>query len=117
MNFDVLKIILILIGIAIIVILLTRKGQTRLRAGLRRGKEATVGICASALDQTVRKNANKERALAFLQEKKEVSNEEIREHLGVSRRTVVRYLDALEQEGKVEQIGDIGRGVIYRVKT
>lgn len=116
MDFDVLKIILILIGVAIVVILLTRKGQARLRARLRRGKETAVGICAVALDQTVRKNANKDRAMAFLQEKNQASNEEIREHLGVSRRTVVRYLDALEREGKVEQVGDIGRGVIYRLK-
>ena len=134
MSFDVLKIILtplestllltglVIIGIAIIVILLTRKGQTRLRTGLRRGKETVAGICASALDQTVRKNANKEKALKFLQEKNEASNEEIREQLEaglgrpISRRTVVRYLDALEHEGKVEQVGDIGRGVIYRLK-
>ena len=99
------QIILIIIGLVIIALLLSQ-----------RTREAAVGICATALDQTTRKNSNKEKALAFLREKKEASNEEIRERLGVSRRTAVRYLDMLEKEGKVEQVGDIGRGVIYRLK-
>ena len=99
------QIILIIIGIAIVVLLL-----------FRRTRESAAGICAAALDQTVRKNANKEKVLKFIREKGKTSNEEIREHLEVSRRSVVRYLDALEREGKVEQVGDIGRGVIYRLK-
>lgn len=99
------QIILIIIGIAIIMILLSR--QTR---------EQVVGICATALDQTVRKNTNKEKALEFIRAHGEASNEDIREHLGVSRRSVVRYLDELEKEGRVEQVGDSGRGVVYRSK-
>ena len=82
----------------------------------KRSREATVGICAAALDQTVRKNANKEKALEFIREKGNANNEEIRAHLGVSRRSAVRYLDALEKEGKIEQVGDSGRGVTYRLK-
>ncbi|MDP3882541.1 MAG: SelB C-terminal domain-containing protein [Candidatus Staskawiczbacteria bacterium] len=98
-------IILIILAVAIIILLLTRKGR-----------EATAGICATALDQTVRKSANKEKALAFIRERGKASNEELREHLGVSRRSVVRYLDALEREGIVAQAGDAGRSVIYRLK-
>lgn len=98
--------ILVILGVVIIVLLLHR-----------RSREQVVGICATALDQTVRKNANKEKALALLRERGEVSNEEIREHLGVSRRSVVRYLDALEKEGKIQQVGSSGRGVVYRVKA
>lgn len=99
------QIILIIIGLLIVALLLIKKSR-----------EMVVGICASALDQTVRKNAKKEQALALLRERGALSNNEIREHLGVSRRTVVRYLDALEREGKVEQVGGIGRGVVYRLK-
>ena len=99
------QVILIILGIVIVVILLTRKTR-----------ESVVGICATALDQTVRKNANKEKALEFIREKGEASNEEVREHLGVSRRSAVRYLDALEKEGRVEQVGNSGRGVTYRLK-
>jgi len=82
----------------------------------RRARETAVGVCASALDRTVRKNENKEKALAFLRERGEAGNEEIRERLNVSRQSVSRYMTELEQEGKVEQVGDIGRGVIYRLK-
>ena len=93
----------------------------------RKSREAVAGICAVALDQTVRKNTNKEKALAFLRErsasaqgsgetKGEASNAELRSHLGVSERTVVRYLDELEKEGKVEQVGRVGHAVTYRLK-
>lgn len=99
------QIILIIVGVAIIVILLSRKTR-----------EKTVGICVTALDQTVHKNANKEKAVALLREKGQLSNAELREVLGVSERTAVRYMDELEREGKAEQMGNTGRGVIYRLK-
>jgi predicted HTH transcriptional regulator len=98
-------ILIAVIGIIIIVLLTYR--DTR---------EGAAGICASALDQTVRKNTNKEKILEFLQNKKEAGNDDIREHLGVSRRSAIRYLDELESEGKVEQVGNTGRSVIYRLK-
>jgi len=107
------KIVLIVIVIAVVVILLTRKGREKV---VRPVQDKVAGICAAALDQTIRKNANKEKALAFIQEKKEAGNEEIRQYLNVSRRSAVRYLDELEKEGKIEQVGDIGRGVVYRLK-
>lgn len=97
--------ILIFIVVVIVAILLTR-----------RTRKQVVGICSTALDATVRKNANKEKIAAFLSQKREASNAELREHLGVTDRSVVRYLDELEKEGKVEQVGTAGRGVIYRAK-
>lgn len=99
------QIILIIIGIAIIVILLTRKTR-----------EQVVGICSSALDQTVRKNGNKEKIGALFKERGSLSNADIREALGVSDRSVIRYMDELEREGKVEQARKTGRSVTYRLK-
>ena len=58
--------------IALLFILLFKKTQ----------KQA-VGICAPVLDQTVRKNTNKEKALAFIKERGEATNQDIRKHLGV----------------------------------
>jgi len=52
----------------------------------------------------------------MIQERDGISNSEIRKALGVSSRTAVRYLDELEKERKVEQVGKIGHGVIYRLK-
>lgn len=99
------QIILIIIGIVIIAILLTRKGR-----------EKVVGICAVVLGQDVRKSVNKEKIGALLKERGPLSNADIRETLGISERSVVRYMDELEREGKVEQVGNTGRGVMYRLR-
>lgn len=107
------QIILILVGIAIVVILLTKKTREQV---LRPAQDKIVGICATALDQTVRKNANKEKVATLLAEKGELSNSDIREALGISDRSVIRYMDELEREGRVEQVGSTGRGVLYRLK-
>ena len=40
-----------------------------------------------------------------------------KEILGFSERSVVRYMEELEKAGKVEQVGETGRNVIYRLKT
>jgi Fic family protein len=79
----------------------------------RKTREPVVGICAAALDQTVRKNANKAKILELLQTS-ELTNSDIRDALGVSRNTAVRYMDELEAEGRVEQVGTTGRSVLYR---
>lgn len=91
------QIILIILGVAIITLL-----------AFRRTREPIVGICAAALDQTVRKNGNKEKIAALLQEKGQLSNAEFREAFGSSERSVVHYMDELEREGKVEQVGTTG---------
>lgn len=78
-------------------------------------KEEFVGICKSAIETASRKETRKQKALAFIQEKGEAGNEEIRQALGVSSRTVVRYLDELERDGKVEQVGKVGHAVTYRL--
>lgn len=97
--------IIIIFGIAIIAILLTKKT-----------KERVAGICAVALGQNARKNANKGKVITLLEERGELSNSDIREALGVSERSAVRYMDELEREGKAEQVGNTGRGVQYRLK-
>ncbi|OJI06772.1 hypothetical protein BK004_02270 [bacterium CG10_46_32] len=97
---------LLILAILILTILLFKKTR-----------EQAVGICATALDQTVRKNTNKEKALAFIRERGEVTNQDIRNHFGVSVRTAVRYMDDLEREGAVEQVGSTGRSVVYRIKS
>lgn len=104
----VIQIVLIIVGIAVVgILLLLLAKKTRERAA---------GICAAAIGLTALKNANKEKALALIAEKKEMSNADIRQALGVSERTAVRYMDELEKEGRVEQVGDTGRGVQYRLK-
>jgi Fic family protein len=45
-----------------------------------------------------------------------ISNNEVEKMLNVSDATATRYLDELEQEGKVEQMGRTGKYVTYRLK-
>lgn len=111
--------ILIIIGAIIILLLLSRKSR-----------EQVIGICAAAIGLDAKKRENKEKILTLLAEagekslplrglplkKGELANSDIREALGISERSVVRYLDELEREGKVEQVGSTGRGVTYRLK-
>lgn len=100
-----LQTILLILAILIIILLLTRKGR-----------EAAVGICNTALDQTVRKNANKQNITALLKDRGALSNKDIREALGISERSVVRYMNQLEKDGLAEQVGERGRNVRYRLK-
>ena len=79
-------------------------------------KEEFVGICKSAVETASQKEARKQKALAMLREKGDLSNSEIRKELGISSRTAVRYLDELEAEGKLKQVGAIGHTVTYSLK-
>lgn len=97
--------ILIILGVAVVVLLLTRKGR-----------EKTAGICAAALGLDAKKRERKEKILGLLKDRGELSNSDIREALGISERSVIRYMDALEKEGRVEQVGNTGRNVMYRLK-
>ncbi|MDP3996780.1 MAG: winged helix-turn-helix domain-containing protein [bacterium] len=77
-------------------------------------KEEFIGICKSAIETASEKEARKKSVLALLREHGEVGNAEIGEALGVASRTVVKYMDELQEEGKVEQVGVTGRGVMYK---
>jgi len=100
--------LLIFLGLVIIVVLIWPKGRSKVA-------RTAVGIYQAAVDRTVRKNANKEKILALLGERGELSNSDIRDELGVSAATVTRYMDDLEKDGKVEQMGETGHAVHYRL--
>ena len=45
-----------------------------------------------------------------------ITNDEVEKLLGVSDATATRYLEELEQEGVILQVGKEGRGVYYKAK-
>ena len=45
-----------------------------------------------------------------------ISNHDVAEKLGISRSSVKRYLDELEVENKIKQVGKSGRNVFYTLK-
>jgi len=104
--------ILIILAVAVVVILLTGKGRQVVKSGAQK----VTGICAVVLGQTAQKQENKEKILTLLAKNDKLSNSDICQALGVSSRTAVRYLDELEKEGKVEQVGVVGHAVTYRQK-
>ena len=66
--------------------------------------------------QSKNKTENKEKILEFLRENEKVVNNDIEKLLGVSDSTATRYLDELEKENKIEQIGTTGNAVYYVLK-
>ena len=111
------QILLFIIALVIIIVgfVLVVSRREAGKHGTSAGEEF-VGICKSAVETASQKETRKQKALAMIQERDGVSNSEIRKALGVSSRTAVRYLDELEKEGKVEQVGKIGHTVTYRLK-
>ena len=51
--------------------------------------------------------------LNLFSEKKEITNDEVEKLLHVSDATATRYLETLEKEGKIKQVGKTGKGVSY----
>ena len=108
-----LFIIALVIIIVVFVLLVSRKEAKKHGTS---AKEEFVGICKSAVETASQKDARKQKALAMLREKGDLSNSEIRKELKISSRTAVRYLDELEAEGKLKQVGAIGHTVTYSLK-
>ena|SRR4030042_3852878 len=116
--------VFIIIILAVAVGLLAVFAYFARREVLRQAQDKLIGICEVAMETASQKQARKQKIMALFGEKNpstgsgqvELSNSEIREALGVSSRTAVRYLDELEEESKIEQVGKTGNAVTYRLK-
>ena len=104
-------IIILVVAVAVLVVFARKEAKKHDTSA----KEEFIGICKSAVETASQKEARKQKALAMFVDKSELSNSEIRKALGVSSRTAVRYLDELEAEGKLKQVGKIGHAVTYRL--
>ena len=94
-----MRIIIFIFGLAAGVFL------TRLFLGKRKGvgKEELVS----------EKEKGKEQIANFLEKNGRITNDEVEDLLGVSNTTAYRYLEELEREEKIAQVGKTGRGVYY----
>ena len=63
--------------------------------------------------QAEEKRRNKEAILGLLETQGKLNNSHIEQMLGISDATATRYLDELEKESKVRQVGVTGRYVYY----
>lgn len=63
--------------------------------------------------QQKKKQENKNKIVNLLKEKNKITNNDIEKLLGVSDATATRYLDELEKQGKIKQVGKTGKYVYY----
>ena len=66
--------------------------------------------------QQKKKEEGKQKILKLLREKDEIKNDDVEKMLGVSDATATNYLEELEVEDKIYQVGERGRYVVYRKK-
>lgn len=74
------------------------------------------GVAVHAEKQQSEKQARKERIIQIIKEKGIVVNNDIEKALGVTDTTATNYLQELEREGRIEQIGERGRFVSYKMR-
>ena len=55
--------------------------------------------------QSVEKESRKEKILGLMDSKKKIKNNDVQKLLKVSDASATRYLEELEKEGKIEQVG------------
>lgn len=92
-----LAIILILLIIILILLELGRVKKTAIyQSAKRRGVEE-----------------KKEKILDLFKDKNKITNNDVEELLGVSDASATNYLQELEDEGKIRQVGKTGRSVYY----
>ena len=62
------------------------------------------------------KQKNKQKILEFLRENEKIANDDVEKMCRGSDATATNYLDALEKEGKIRQVGTTGHAVYYVLK-
>lgn len=63
-----------------------------------------------------KKEENLKKMRGYVKGKVKITNAEIEKLLGVLDATTIRYLDELEKEGLLKQVGKVGQAVYYEVK-
>ena len=61
------------------------------------------------------KEGRKEKILGIFKEKEKITNNDVEKLLKVSDATATNYLQELEDEGKIKQVGKTGRHVYYEI--
>ena len=85
---------------------------------LRTGKEESVAFGLAGFNRQTQemKETRKQGILKELEKRGAIKTNEVADLIDISRATAFRYLEELEKEGKIEQIGAFGRNVEYRIK-
>ena len=80
-------------------------------------KRRKSGFAGFNLKRQQAKKEGKKKILKLLKDKTSISNNDVERLLSVSDATATNYLQELENEGRIVQIGKTGRSVSYSLKT
>jgi predicted HTH transcriptional regulator len=80
-------------------------------------KDAENPLDAFNEERKQQKQEAKQKILQLLAQKRQITNDNVEQMLHVSHATATNYLQELENEGSIEQQGDVGRGVFYALKN
>ncbi len=100
--------VIIILIIIILILILSRKKIKEIvvyQSARQKQREESKGKILNEL--TLRQTQGKEA---------KITNNDVEKLLGVSDATATRYLDELEKQGKVRQVGKTGRSVYYQLK-
>jgi predicted HTH transcriptional regulator len=93
-----------------------RRGEGGLTSRLKVEAESFSGGLEEYNKKTQEKKEQaKQKILEFFKNKNKISNKDVVSLLNISTATAVRYLDELEKEGKVKQVGETGKYVFYSI--
>ncbi len=81
------------------------------RATAKRRREKKEG--SKAREDTEKKRENLEKVRRMFNGQGRLANDDVEKLLGVSDATATRYLDELEREGLIRQVGTTGKHVYY----
>lgn len=73
------------------------------------------GVAAHVEKQQSEKQVRKEKILEMIREKGTITNNDVEKLLNIADATATNYLQELEYEGLIEQIGTQGRFVHYKI--
>ncbi|MBU1117407.1 winged helix-turn-helix transcriptional regulator [Patescibacteria group bacterium] len=107
MTYTMILILVLVIGIVLGSIFSARKRNSKL--------PKTIGQEGFIPEQTERKEENKEKILEFLKHNSKIVNDDVEKLVKVSNATAERYLDELEEENKIKQVGKTGNAVYYEL--
>ena len=94
----------------------SKKGESKQNSPASPEKESA-GINKINESRQNAKAEAKDKMLKLFNDKTEITNDDVQKLLSVSDATATNYLNELEQEGHITQIGQEGRGVKYTRKN
>lgn len=97
-------------------VLALQKEKDEAEASFAKAAASQAGLSEYNKKLQEKKDRAKQKVMDLLAQKSKISNREAAQALGVSRITIIRYFDELENEGKAKQVGKTGQNVFYEAK-